>query len=86
MPGIVRVKVVSARDLPIMDRSSELTDAFVEVGTSHHVTAVGGFRSVQIIGHTKFLSGTADTLVYYTYTGICGDGSAILTLYQPLMH
>ncbi len=32
MPGIVQVKVVSARDLPIMDRSSELTDAFVEVG------------------------------------------------------
>lgn len=32
MPGIVRVKVVSARDLPIMDRRSELTDAFVEVG------------------------------------------------------
>lgn len=31
MPGIVQVKVVSARDLPIMDRSSELTDAFVEV-------------------------------------------------------
>lgn len=31
MPAIVQVKVVSARDLPIMDRSSELTDAFVEV-------------------------------------------------------
>ena len=34
MPGIVQVKVVSARDLPIMDRSSELTDAFVEVRMS----------------------------------------------------
>ena len=31
MPGVVKVKVMSARDLPIMDRSSELTDAFVEV-------------------------------------------------------
>ena len=35
MPGIVQVKVVSARDLPIMDRSSELTDAFVEVGRKY---------------------------------------------------
>ena len=35
MPGIVQVKVVSARDLPIMDRSSELTDAFVEVGLKY---------------------------------------------------
>eukprot|EP00731_Ephydatia_muelleri_P006978 Em0003g1226a len=31
MPAAVQVKVVAARDLPIMDRSSELTDAFVEV-------------------------------------------------------
>ena len=31
MPATVQVKVVAARDLPIMDRSSELTDAFVEV-------------------------------------------------------
>ncbi len=35
MPGIVKVKVLSARDLPIMDRSSELTDAFVEVCDMH---------------------------------------------------
>ncbi len=35
MPGIVKVKVLSARDLPIMDRSSELTDAFVEVCDLH---------------------------------------------------
>lgn len=31
MPAIVKVKVLAARDLPVMDRSSELTDAFVEV-------------------------------------------------------
>jgi Ca2+-dependent lipid-binding protein len=31
MPAIVSVKVVAARDLPVMDRSSELTDAFVEI-------------------------------------------------------
>ena len=32
MPATVKVKVVAGRDLPVMDRSSELTDAFVEVG------------------------------------------------------
>lgn len=38
MPAIVYVKVVAARDLPVMDRSSELTDAFVEVlRTANHV-------------------------------------------------
>eukprot|EP01135_Chromosphaera_perkinsii_P005613 Nk52_evm27s355 gene=Nk52_evmTU27s355 len=31
MPGILKVRVAMARDLPIMDRSSELTDAYVEV-------------------------------------------------------
>ena len=33
MPGTVHVKVVKARDLPVMDKRSELTDAFVEVGS-----------------------------------------------------
>ena len=38
MPGKLKVRVVSARNLPIMDRSSESSDAFVEVrfGTNHH--------------------------------------------------
>lgn len=31
MPGKIRVKIISARNLPIMDRSSDSTDAFVEV-------------------------------------------------------
>lgn len=31
MPGTVHIKVVKARDLPVMDKRSELTDAFVEV-------------------------------------------------------
>ncbi|KJE97542.1 hypothetical protein CAOG_07382 [Capsaspora owczarzaki ATCC 30864] len=31
MPGILKVRVSEARDLPIMDRSTELTDAYVEV-------------------------------------------------------
>jgi len=31
MPATVKVQVSRARDLPIMDKSSELTDAFAEV-------------------------------------------------------
>ena len=31
MPAIIRVKVIDARDLPVMDRASDLTDAFVEL-------------------------------------------------------
>ena len=31
MPGKLKVKIVAAQDLPVMDRASELTDAFVEV-------------------------------------------------------
>ena len=31
MPAKLKVRIVAGRDLPIMDRSSELTDAFVEV-------------------------------------------------------
>ena len=31
MPAKVKVRIVAGRDLPVMDRSSELTDAFVEV-------------------------------------------------------
>ncbi|KAK2175121.1 hypothetical protein NP493_746g01027 [Ridgeia piscesae] len=31
MPGKLKVKIVAAQDLPVMDRASELTDAFVEI-------------------------------------------------------
>ena len=31
MPSILKIRVVEARDLPIMDRSSGLTDAYVEI-------------------------------------------------------
>jgi len=33
MPGKLKVRIVAARDLPVMDRASELTDAFAEVLT-----------------------------------------------------
>ena len=33
MPAKVKVRIVAGRDLPVMDRSSELTDAFVEVNS-----------------------------------------------------
>ena len=32
MPGKVKVKILAGRNLPVMDRSSDTTDAFVEVG------------------------------------------------------
>lgn len=31
MPGKLKVKILAAKNLPIMDRSSDSTDAFVEV-------------------------------------------------------
>ena len=31
MPGKVKVRILSGRHLPVMDRSSETTDAFAEV-------------------------------------------------------
>ncbi|XP_066976345.1 C2 domain-containing protein 5 isoform X1 [Macrobrachium rosenbergii] len=42
MPGKVKVRVVAGRNLPVMDRSSDTTDAYVEVklGTITHKTEV----------------------------------------------
>ncbi|XP_052271042.1 C2 domain-containing protein 5-like isoform X2 [Dreissena polymorpha] len=42
MPGTLKVKIVAARDLPVMDRSTDLTDAFVEIkmGTELQKTEV----------------------------------------------
>lgn len=31
MPGKVKVKIMSGRNLPVMDRSSDTTDAYVEI-------------------------------------------------------
>lgn len=31
MPAIIRVRILAARGLPVMDRASDAADAFVEV-------------------------------------------------------
>lgn len=31
MPGIVKVKILEGRNLPVMDRSADTTDAYVEL-------------------------------------------------------
>lgn len=31
MPGILKVRIIAARDLPVMDTGSQLTDAYAEV-------------------------------------------------------
>ena len=36
MPGKLKVRIVAARDLPVMDRASELTDAFAEVWIKYY--------------------------------------------------
>lgn len=38
MPGIIKVKIIAGRDLPVMDRATETADAFVEV--IEHIFAV----------------------------------------------
>lgn len=39
MPGKVRVKLLAARNLPIMDRASEACDAFGEVSADYSSAA-----------------------------------------------
>ena len=31
MPGKVKVKIIACRNLPVMDRGSDTTDAYVEI-------------------------------------------------------
>lgn len=31
MPGKVKVKIIAGRNLPVMDRSADTTDAYVEI-------------------------------------------------------
>ena len=42
MPGKVKVKILAGRNLPVMDRSSDTTDAYVEIklGSNTHKTDV----------------------------------------------
>lgn len=50
MPGKLKVKIVAGRHLPVMDRASDLTDAFVEVGSwscpSEHGTPIPALPAV----------------------------------------
>lgn len=37
MPGKLKAKIVAGRHLPVMDRASDLTDAFVEVSEAWRI-------------------------------------------------
>jgi hypothetical protein len=37
MPCVLKIKVIEARNLPVMDKNSELADAFVEVRRRVHI-------------------------------------------------
>ena len=43
MPGKVKVKILAGRNLPVMDRSSDTTDDFVEVILRYHLYIQKGF-------------------------------------------
>lgn len=36
MPGKVKVRILAGRNLPVMDKSSDTSDAFVEVSVNVH--------------------------------------------------
>uniref|UniRef100_A0A3Q2ST90 Uncharacterized protein n=1 Tax=Fundulus heteroclitus TaxID=8078 RepID=A0A3Q2ST90_FUNHE len=40
MPGKLKAKIVAGRHLPVMDRASDLTDAFVEVSDDAFTAAI----------------------------------------------
>lgn len=40
MPGKLKAKIVAGRHLPVMDRASDLTDAFVEVRDDAFTTTI----------------------------------------------
>ncbi|XP_067655808.1 C2 domain-containing protein 5-like isoform X2 [Haliotis asinina] len=44
MPGKLKVRILGARNLPVMDRASDLTDAFVEVRFSNEVMKTEVYR------------------------------------------
>ncbi|XP_071100395.1 C2 domain-containing protein 5-like [Haliotis cracherodii] len=44
MPGKLKVRILGARNLPVMDRASDLTDAFVEVRFSNEVMKTDVYR------------------------------------------
>lgn len=44
MPGKVRVKILAGRNLPVMDRSSDTTDAYVEIKLGSNTQKTEVFR------------------------------------------
>ncbi|XP_041367156.1 C2 domain-containing protein 5-like [Gigantopelta aegis] len=44
MPGKLKIRIVAARSLPVMDRASDLTDAFVEVRFANETYKTDVFR------------------------------------------
>ncbi|NXD62755.1 C2CD5 protein, partial [Eolophus roseicapillus] len=93
MPGKLKVKIVAGRHLPVMDRASDLTDAFVEVkfGNTTFKTDVypkslnpqwnsEWFKFEGIINMTSFIlvSDTASNFSWVLLTGIRGEINVVV--------
>ncbi len=63
MPGKVKVRVLAARHLPVMDRSSENTDAFAEVSDIVAVRTISGIFTIYIMFCPISRSVSATTLL-----------------------
>jgi hypothetical protein len=59
MPSRVKGRIYSARDLPVMDLKSNLTDAYVEVTRREHNLARNHFKKYRIFWNQFLMRHTA---------------------------
>lgn len=69
MPGKVKVKITSGRNLPVMDRSSDTTDAYVEIklGSTTYKTDVCR-KSLHPKWNSEWYRFEVKTHMFYNFT------------------
>ena len=69
MPGKVKVKIVAGRQLPVMDRSSDTTDAFAEVKLGDTTFKTDVFRkSLNPLWNSEWFRFDVDGIIYSLYS------------------
>jgi Ca2+-dependent lipid-binding protein len=87
MPCILKIRVIGARDLPVMDKASDLTDAYVEVRfadfEAQRTTVCR--KTLNPVWNEVFLLNRVACLIASTYLIVNGLGQTLTIRYKYLL-
>ena len=64
----IKIRIIAARNLPVMDRATELTDAFVEVCNNTNLLFLNRYQPISIIMLMRYFTVFLNRIIFEIYS------------------